>query len=99
MRVVFTPRAQARAKSARATWRSRAEHAPDLFDDELAVLVYRLKTIPQFGTPYPTARRPHLKRSLLEGTQYHVYFERDERKQEIRVLMIWHARRGRTPKL
>jgi plasmid stabilization system protein ParE len=99
VRVWFTPRAAARAKAARKRWLETRPAALDLFDEELAHLVYQLRTIPHFGTPRPTRRRPWLKRTLLERTEYHVYFERDERKQEVRILMFWHARRGKEPKL
>jgi plasmid stabilization system protein ParE len=73
------------------------ELSPDLFDRELAELVHRLETIPHFGTPHPTPRRPGLRRSLLQKTEFHVYFEADHVKQQVRVLTIWHARRGREP--
>lgn len=99
MRVRFTPRALARAKAAQKQWRETRPAAPDLFEHELAALVFQLETIPHFGTPHPTRQRPWLKRTLLERTEHHVYFERDERKQEIQILMIWHARRGKEPKL
>jgi hypothetical protein len=73
--------------------------APDLFKDEPAVLVHQLETIEHFGTPHPTPRRLWLKRALLERTGFHVYFETIERAQEVRILVLWHARRGREPKL
>lgn len=97
MKVRFTRRAALRAKKVRAEWRKARALAPELFDEELAALVHRLETIEHFGTPHPTPRRPWLKRTLLEGTEVHVYFE--TLKDEVRILMFWHARRAREPKL
>jgi hypothetical protein len=99
VRVRFTPRAATGAKKARAKWRADRLLSPDLFDAELAALVHQLETIEHFGTPHPTPRRPWLKRALLEGTGFHVYFETVERHNEVRILILWHARRGREPKL
>ena len=44
-------------------------------------------------------KRPNLKRLLLQKTGYHVYFEPLKDKDEIRVLIVWSARRKRPPKL
>lgn len=99
MKVKFTPRGDLRAASEARWWRKNRPDVPDLFEQELAHAIRQLETIPKLGTPHPTVRRPHLKRLLLEKTACHVYFEADERKAEIRILMLWGATRGRDPKL
>ena len=99
MKVRFTPRGALRAEKANKWWRENRPDTRDLFTHELAEAVKWLQTIPGIGTPHPTPRRPHLKRLLLEKTGCHVYFEVDEKKTEIRILMLWGAPRGKEPKL
>ena len=99
MKVKFTPRGDLRAQKANAWWRKNRPDTSELFADELARAVKDLETITHLGTLRPTERRPLLKRLLLEKTKCHVYFEVDEQKEEIRILMIWGAPRGREPKL
>lgn len=99
MKVKFTPRGDLRTQRAVAWWRKNRPDTSELLTEELAQAVEDLETIPHFGTPHPTAGRPQLMRLMLEKTKCHVYFEVDEKKAEIRVLMIWGAPRGREPKL
>ena len=98
MKLNISKRARLRAEKIDERWRSEADY-PHLFAQELYERLMQLSETPQIGSPWPTERRPNLKRLLLEKTQYHIYFEVDERKQEIRILTVWGARRGRTPKL
>jgi len=99
VKVKFTPRGDLRAQRAVAWWRKNRPDTSELLTEELTQAVKDLETIPHFGTPHPTARRPQLMRLMLEKTRCHVYFEVDEKKAEIRILMIWGAPRGRGPKL
>jgi hypothetical protein len=61
--------------------------------------VERLESMPTPGSPFPTSKRPALKRLLLPKSQCHVYFEIDDVKQMIQILHIWDGRRERPPKL
>lgn len=99
MKVKFTPRAEMRVQKAHAWWRKNRPDTSELLADELTQAVRDLETVPYLGTPRPTERRPLLKRLLLEKTKCHLYFEIDEQKDEIRILMVWGAPRGREPKL
>lgn len=87
MKVKFTPRGELRALKANAWWRKNRPDTSELFAEELACAVSDLETIPHLGTPHP-ARRPLLKRLLLEKTKCHLYFEVDDQKDETRILMI-----------
>ena len=98
MKIDISKRARLRAQKIDKRWRQEADY-PNLFAQELHAKLMELAEIPQLGSLWPTDKRPHLKRLLLEKTQYHVYFEVNERKEEIRILTVWGARRGRTPKL
>lgn len=79
-------------------WRQQADH-PDVFREELDGLIVHLETVSNPGTPWPTARRPGLRRMLLERTKCHVYFVVDVAQQRIDVIQLWDGRREHLPKL
>ncbi len=98
MKVRLSKRAQGAIARIDARWREVADH-PETFLRELLDTIELLETVSAPGTPCPTAKRPRLKRVLLEKSDCHVYFEINEGKQMIEVLTVWSARRGRAPKL
>lgn len=58
-----------------------------------------LAQTPSVGTPYPTEKRPDLKRVLLRKTEYHVYFSLERSETLLVIHSVWGARRIRGPKL
>jgi plasmid stabilization system protein ParE len=95
----ITKRAQTDAARHDARWRDKKDKAPELFAKELRAALERVRTVAGAGTPFPTVKRPTLRRILMESTGYHVYFVLHENIQEIRIMVIWGARRRRPPKL
>lgn len=98
MKAFISKRASRAAERIDTRWRERAD-APALFATEFLEAVERLETTPGAGQPFPTSRRPSLKRLLLPKSRCHLYFELDEGKQRIQILHIWDGRRERGPKL
>jgi plasmid stabilization system protein ParE len=96
--VEISVRAQLCVERIDTRWRKKADH-PDVFRAEMDEIIEQLGTVSSPGTPSPTARRPQLRRMLLEKAKCHVYFLIDEREQQIEVLYVWDARRERPPKL
>ena len=97
MKAFISKRAARAAERIDARWRESADH-PGVFARELLEAVELLETTPSPGAPFPTTRRPSLKRVLLRKSRCHIYFEVDE-KQTIQILHIWDGRRERPPKL
>ncbi len=89
-------RARREAERIDAQWREVADFR-HLFAAEFEEMLELLETTPGLGQPWPTAKRPNLKRVLLRKTQVHLYFERHA--EEIRILCVWWGRRKRPPKL
>jgi plasmid stabilization system protein ParE len=96
--VRLSKRAQLAIVRIHERWRAVGDH-PSTFLDELLEAVEFLATVSTPGTPCPTVRRRGLKRLLLEKSRCHVYFEINERKQQVEVLTVWDGRRARAPKL
>ncbi len=98
MNVLISKRAQRAAERIAARWRKHADD-PSVFPREFLEAIDVLGSVTTPGSPFPTPKRPHLKRLVLKKSHCHVYFEVDESQRSIRVLTVWDGRRGRPPKL
>ena len=98
MNVFISKRAGGAAERIDAQWRQAADH-PDTFAREFLEAVDFLSSVEHPGSPFPTTRRPGLKRLLLPKSRCHLSFEVDPQRQEIRVLHVWDGRRRSAPKL
>lgn len=98
MRLWVSKRAQLQIEQIDQWWRENRPEAAS-FLAELESTFRRLQEMPEHGYPWPTRRRPELRRALLHDTQNHVYYWVDRPAQTIRVLAVWGAPRGRGPRL
>ena len=94
-----TPQAEAQALAAAAWWRRNRPAAPDLFTNELAGAFDLLARAPEIGHRFRHSRVPGVRRLMLPGTRYHVYYVYDEEGSECVILAVWSAVRGRAPRL
>jgi plasmid stabilization system protein ParE len=80
-------------------WWENRPAAPDLFVREFVEAVARLTRAPNSGTPYPHPRIASVRRLLMRRTKYHVYYVYQPEQDEVWVLSVWRAMRGRGPEL
>jgi plasmid stabilization system protein ParE len=92
-----TPQADAQILEIDGWWRRNRHASPDLFAHELAASFDIIGRAPNIGRPYRQSPAPGTRRVLLKGTRYHVYYV--PLVAEVRVLAVWHARRGMGPPL
>lgn len=78
-------------------WRTNRRSSPDLFLDELTASFNTIADAPHLGRVYRQSPVPGARRVLLKETRYHVYYVPGS--DEVRVLAVWHARRGAGPPL
>jgi plasmid stabilization system protein ParE len=90
-------RAKRELKRLDSWWRSnRDEH--DLFLQEFGEVVELLLVHPRLGRLYPNATDEVLiRRTLMSTSKYHIYYA--ENGDELVVVSVWSAVRGRGPKL
>jgi plasmid stabilization system protein ParE len=91
-----TPEADAQILEIDRWWRGNRA-SPNLFLDELTAAFNVVGDAPYLGRHYQQSPIPGTRRVLLKGTRYHVYYVPSA--NEIRVLAVWHARRGAGPPL
>ncbi len=99
MKVRVLSRARAQARRAEEWWRVNRTAAPSLFRDELASALRRIVENPEIAPPFYDPEVPDARRFLLTKTRYHVYYVCDFVGQQVIVLAVWSAVRGRGPKL
>jgi plasmid stabilization system protein ParE len=86
------------AEAARWWWENRSA-APELFVREFVDATARLSRTPEVGVPHRHRRIPGVRRLLLPRTRYHVYYVYQEERDEVWILSVWSAVRGRRPPL
>ena len=95
--VKTVPEADAQILAIDDWWRRNRPASPNLFADELATAFGIIGHTPMIGRIYRHSPVPDTRRILLKGARYHVYYV--PLGAEVRVLAVWHARRGEGPPL
>jgi plasmid stabilization system protein ParE len=99
-KVVVAARADGQIARAVAWWRKHRPAAPMLLLEELGDALDLVATAPQAGIPYAyRGRVAGVRRLLLPGARYHLYYTIDEETRVVTVRVLWHATRGRGPAL
>ena len=96
MKVELSEEAEEQVRAIDAWWRQNRRAAPDLFLTELEDALSRLEEIPGLGSRY-IAGSQHVRRLLLRRSHYHLYIE--DRLDDLLVVAVWNAYRGRGPRL
>jgi plasmid stabilization system protein ParE len=92
-----TPEADVQILEIHNWWRANRRAAPALFAEELAAAFEMIAHAPTIGRPYRQSPVFDTRRVLLKATRYHVYSVANP--GEVRVLAVWHGRRGVGPPL
>lgn len=97
--VLVTATAEEQAHAVAEWWVARRPAAPTLFVEELARAIERLSVVPGSGAPFDSGALPDVKRVLLPGSRYHLYYTVHSARHEVLVRAVWHASRGQGPEL
>ncbi len=77
-------------------WRHNRDHR-DVFIDEFESMVKVIEDKPDIGRPYRTAKGKEVLRVLMRTSRYHIFYV--IKGDEIEIVSVWGAERGRSPKL
>ncbi len=94
-RVILTPEAQDQATRELEWWYEHRPRNPFLFEDELSAAIEVLSHNLHAGLIF--ALRPQVRRYLLSGSRYHVYYRYVVDADELRIVSFWGAIRRRGP--
>lgn len=93
--IVFHRRARRELVAASRWWSRHRDKAPDAFDEDLRETWQLIEHSPHIGQAI-RAKRPGVRRVLMERVRYYVYYY--VRDEIIEVISVWHASR-RPPRL
>lgn len=97
-RVLVTPPAEVQVLEAGIWWLENRPKAPELFDEELARAFDFLSAAPHSGVQL-RGRRRGLRRIVLHGSRYYVYYRVNEAVNVVEVVSVWHTSKGKGPPL
>lgn len=97
--VVVTTRAANEIERAAGWWRDNRPGASGLFVEELATALAQLGQVPLTGRPFTSEHVPDVRAWLMPKTRYHLYYTVEEKRRTVQVRALWHAVRGRGPRL
>ena len=92
-----TPQADSQIQLIDRWWRANRSAAADLFIDELEAAFELIRAAPEIGRLYRRGTGRQVRRVLLSGTRYHVYYSPGI--ADIWILAVWHAQRSVGPPL
>ena len=99
MQLKVSKRALRDMSVAAAWWRANRPASPDLFDIELERALGLLETHPFAAQVALDPSMKGVRRIVLQGTRYLLYFRVREEQGVVEVLRLWHASRGARPRL
>lgn len=98
MRVALAKKASADILTAAKWWKTNRDKAPALFQAELQQALELLASQPLAGVIVVDEEVENLRRLALLRTRYFLFYEVDA-GGHVTVLRLWHASRGRVPRL
>jgi plasmid stabilization system protein ParE len=98
VRIVLLDEARRRFEAEDDWWREHRD-AKELFVDEFAQTLERLRSMPGAGQRYRLVRGMLIQRVLMKKTGCHVYYLHDRERDLIEIHSIWGARKERGPRL
>jgi len=97
--LTLSPRAIREAERCARWWYEHRPAASLLFDDELRRVLDQIRSAPKLGGVFKSRRSEReYRRVLMPATRYHVYY-RVAGADQVRIVAIWSAVRGRGPGL
>lgn len=99
MSLTLSPRAVREAERCARWWYENRPAARELFDEELRHALDRIRGAPNVGGAFKSRKSGReYRRVFMPRTRYHVYY-RLAGPDQVRVVAIWSAIRGRGPQL
>jgi hypothetical protein len=92
-RTVVAPIAEVQIDAAIRWWSRHRRAAPDVLARELIAALGTIEYVPRAGRRTRSRLSRDVRRLLLRGTGYHLYYQVIESRREIRVVYFRHARR------
>jgi plasmid stabilization system protein ParE len=94
MKVKFSPRARADARTIRRWWRLNGRQNKQVFGEELLEARLRLKTAPKLGKIFVIEDGETVRSIPMLKTRCNLYYRIDETKGIVEIMHIWSPVKG-----
>ena len=90
---IVAPIAEAQIDAALLWWATNRAAARELLAREIDAAIETIEQVPQIGRRTRSRLFRDVRRLLLRGSGYHLYYQVSHERREIRVVYFRHARR------
>ena len=90
---IVAPIAEAQIDAALLWWATNRAAARELLAREIEAAIETIAQVPQIGRRTRSRLFRDVRRLLLRGSGYHLYYQVSHERREIRVVYFRHARR------
>ena len=80
-----------------AWWAANRPASRTTFKEAFSAVVGHLSRMPGIGRPCDDIRLPGVRRLLIEGTPYAVFYSVDREAREVLIAAVWSRARGSGP--
>jgi plasmid stabilization system protein ParE len=97
--IKVTRRAEAEIERAASWWLANRSAAPEALREDLSRALDLISRQPLIGSAATNTKLPGVRRVYLSRVRYFLYYRVTTEPQQVEVLALWHASRGKGPKL
>jgi plasmid stabilization system protein ParE len=98
-RVRISPEAEQQVRELENWWAANRPAARTTFKEAFSALVGHISRMPGIGRPCDDIQLPGLRRLLMEGTPYAVFYRVDHETTEVFIAAVWSRARGSSPQV
>jgi len=96
-RVRISPEAERQVRELEGWWATNRPAARTSFKEAFSAVVGHISRMPGMGRSCDDIQLPGVRRLLIEGTPYAVFYSVDREASEILFAAVWSSARGSSP--
>jgi plasmid stabilization system protein ParE len=95
--VRISPEAERQVRELETWWAANRPAARTTFKEAFSAVVGHISRMPGIGRPCDDIQLPGVRRLLIEGTPYAVFYSVDREASEVLIAAVWSRARGSSP--
>ena len=97
LRVRISPEAERQVRELEDWWAANRPAARTTFKEAFGMVIEYISRMPSIGRPCDDIQLSGVRRLLIEGTPYAVFYSVDREAAEILIAAVWSRARGSSP--
>ena len=95
--VRISPEAERQVRELKAWWAANRPASRTTFKEAFSAVVGHISQMPGLGRPCDDIGLPGVRRLLIQGTPYAVFYSVDREAREVLITAVWSRARGSKP--